>query len=400
MALCLLAATACGALQGGLMTPAQKLALQRTVKVAVVGVFSGPSATLGRDVRNSLQVEADQLNASGGVLGDRVEIVAADGELNPAKAAELVRQQLADDDVKLLVGPNFTAGYLAVKGDITQAGMPNCVTTVADDALTGAAFSFRSDAGERASVTTLLAYLHQSQPEIKKVALLDDGDETSQSYDRQFADQSAHYGLAYVGRATATESDPGAAVQKVLAQSPQAVALSAQPGTAARIAQAVQQLAANARPLILGFRGLSGYEFPSLTGDIAVNSVFANTTAAYLTDVPDSSWPAGYRTFVHSLTRQYGYATNGVDMNGNLAAADCLLQWSRAVTRAGTFRGLNVVKAWENLDLDRSETVLGVRERFSPADHHAVSQSAMLIYQWAKQGSKYRLRQLPTPAVG
>jgi len=29
-----------------------------------------------------------------------------------------------------------------------------------------------------------------------------------------------------------------------------------------------------------------------------------------------------------------------------------------------------------------------------------VSQSAMLMYQWGKQDSKYRLRQLPTPAVG
>jgi len=382
------------------MTPAQKLALQRTVKVAVVGVFSGPSATLGRDLRNSLQVQADQLNAKGGVLNNRVEVVAADSELNPAKTAELVRQQLADNDVKLLVGPSFTAGYLAVKGDITQAGMPNCVTAVADDALTGATFSFRSDAGERASVTTLLAYLHQSQPDVKKVALLDDGDETAQSYDRQLAEQSVHYGLTYVGHATANESDPGPAAQKMLAQGPQAVVLSAQPGAAARIAQAVQQLAGSARPLLLGFHGLSGYEFPSLSGDVAVNSVFANTTEAYLTDIADSSWPAGYRTFVHSLTRQYGYATNGVDLNGDLAAADCLLQWSRAVTRAGSFRGLNVVKAWENLDLDRSETVLGVHERLSPADHHAVSQSAMLIYQWAKQDSKYRLRQLPTPAVG
>src|SRR5262249_56912768 len=114
ISLCLLAGAACGALPGGLMTPAQKLALQRTVKVAVVGVFSGPSATLGRDVRNSLQLEADQLNAKGGVLNNRVEVVAADSELNPAKTAELVRQQLADNDVKLLGGPSFTAGYLAV----------------------------------------------------------------------------------------------------------------------------------------------------------------------------------------------------------------------------------------------------------------------------------------------
>ena len=366
----------------------------------MVGAFSGPSANVGRDLRNSLQVEADQLNAKGGVLGSRVEVVAADGEQNAAKTTDLVRQQLADDDVKLLVGPNFTAGYLAVKGDIAQAGMPSCVTTVTDDALTGAAFTFRSDAGEQAGVTALLAYLHQSKPEIKKVGLLDDGDDTAQSYDRQLAQQAAHYGLAYLGHGTASsDSDPSPAVQKLLAQGADAVALSAQPGVAGRMAQAVrQQSAGNPRPLILGFNGLSGYEFASQAGDSAVNSVFTATAQTYLTDVPDSTWPAGYRAFVHNLTHQYGYAINGVDMKGDPAAADCLMQWSRAVTKAGSFSGRDVVRAWENLDLDQSETVLGVRERLSAADHHAVGQGAVSIYQWVKEGNKYRLRQLSTPA--
>jgi branched-chain amino acid transport system substrate-binding protein len=366
--------------------------------VAVVGAFSGPSANVGRGLRNGLQVEADQLNAKGGVLGSRVEVVAADGEQSPAKTADLVRQQLADDDVKLLVGPNFTAGYLAVKGDVSQAGMPNCVTAVTDDALTGAAFTFRSDAGERTGVTALLAYLHQSKPEIKKVGLLDDGDETALSYDRQLSQQAAHYGLAYLGHATSpSDADLGPAIQKLLAQGADAVALSAQPAVAGRMAQAArQQSAGSPRPLILGFDGLSGYEFASQAGDSAVNSVFAATTQTYLTDVPDSTWPAGYRAFVHNLTHQYGYAINGVDMNGNPAAADCLLQWSRAVTRAGRFSGQEVVRAWENLDLDQSVTVLGVRERLSAADHHAVGQSAVSVYQWVKVGNKYRLRQLST----
>jgi branched-chain amino acid transport system substrate-binding protein len=399
LAVCLLPAVACGAAPGPPPAALQKIALQRTVKVAVVSVFSGPSAALGRNVQNSLQVEADQLNAKGGVLGSRVEIVAADSEQNPAKAADLVKQQLADDDVKLLVGPNFTAGYLPVKGDIAQAGMPNCVTTVTDDALTGATFTFRSDAGERAAVTALFAYLHQSKPEIKRVGLLDDGDEAAQSYDRQFVQQAAHYGLAYAGHAgMATDSDPSAAIQKLVAQGADAVALSAQPAVAARMAQAVRQLAGNSKPLILGFDGLSGYAFPSQAGDIALNSAFASTTQTYLTDAPDSTWPAGYRRFVHNLTHQYGYAINGVDMNGNPTAADCLLQWSRAATKAGSFAGRDVVRAWENIDLDQSETVLGVRERLSAADHHSVSQSAVSIYQWVKEGNKYRLRQLPTAA--
>ncbi len=384
----------------GVLSAKPKPGVQRIVKVAVVGDFSGPPPASGRNELNSLQVEADQVNASGGVLGSRVEVVAADSELNPVKAAALVRQQLADDEVKLLVGPNFTAGYMAVKGDIAQATMPNCVTSVTDDALTGSAFTFRSDAGQRSSVTTLLAYVHRSQPDVKKLGLLDAGDETAQSYDRQLTQQAPRLGLTYLGHASATEADAGPAVQRLVGMGAQAVVLSTEPASAARIALAVQQSGASPRPLLLGFQSLSSYEFPSLAGDAAVNAAFTDTSDAYLTDSPDASWPAGYRTFVHNLTHQYGYATNGVDMNGSPAVADCLLQWSRAATRAGSFRGPDVVKAWEDLDLGQTDTVLGVPERLSAADHDAVGVNSVLIYRWARVGGRYRLNQIATPPAG
>jgi branched-chain amino acid transport system substrate-binding protein len=392
---CLLALGAC-ALPGSNPTGVQRVAIQRTVTVAVVGVFSGPSAPLGRAVRNSLQVEADDLNARGGVLGSRVEVVAADSEQNPAKAAELVKQQLSDSDVKLLVGPDFTSGYVAVRDSVAQAAMPNCVSNVGGEALTGALFTFRSDAGERSSVANLLGYLHQSHADLKKVGLLDDGEDTAPSVDHQLAEQASRFNVSYMGHATASESDPRAAAQQVLGQGAQAVVVAAQPAAAARIAQAVQQSAGGSKPLILGLHGLSGYEFPYLAGDAAVNAVFANTTEVHLTDVPDSSWPSAYRSFVQNVTRQYGYAANGVDINGSAPAADCMLQWAKAATKAGTFGGPEVVHAWESLDLDPSETVLGIHERPTASDHDAAGQGVAL-YTWAKEGSRYRLRQLPAP---
>jgi hypothetical protein len=103
---------------------------------------------------------------------------------------------------------------------------------------------------------------------------------------------------------------------------------------------------------------------------------------------------------VKSLAHQYGYAINGVDFNGSPPVADCLLQWSRAVARAGSFRASDVVKAWEGLAFDQSETLIGVPERLSAANHDAVSPSSVLIYEWAKVGGKFRLRQLNTPPAG
>ena len=62
---------------------------QSPVKIGFVDTFSGPSAASGQVLANSLQVQVDDLNARGGLLGSRVEIVTADGEQDPAKTSEL-----------------------------------------------------------------------------------------------------------------------------------------------------------------------------------------------------------------------------------------------------------------------------------------------------------------------
>ena len=105
-----------------------------------------------------------------------------------------------------------------------------------------------------------------------------------------------------------------------------------------------------------------------------------------------SEWPPAYRDFVARITSQYGYAPNGVEMQGDPAAADCVLQWAKAVQKAGTFDGPSVVRAWEGLDLTPSETALGVRE--TPRSHNSIPASGIFVYQWAREGNGYQLKQL------
>src|SRR2546429_3876452 len=107
----------------------------RAVEVALVDVFSGATAESGRNLRNGLELQAGVINAAGGLLGARVEVVTADGEANPAKAAELVRQEVGDAGVGLVVGPNTTAAFQAARPALDAAGVANCLTRVSDEAL-------------------------------------------------------------------------------------------------------------------------------------------------------------------------------------------------------------------------------------------------------------------------
>jgi ABC-type branched-subunit amino acid transport system substrate-binding protein len=360
--------------------------------VALVADFSGPDASTGSDLRHSLELQARAIDDGGGLLGARVEIVAADGAADPARAAELVRQQVGGADVGLVVGPDTTAGFLAARPNLDRAGVANCLTAVTDDALRGARTTFLAGAANGAEVAALLDGLRRSAPDARRIALLDAGDGLGRSYDALLAARAPGAGLAYVGRATAgAGADQRAALQQLVARGAEAVVLSQARAGAAGAAQAAAQLDAG-RPLLAGFAAAADYGFPSAGGDAAVGALVVATPQAYLTTAPQATWPAGYRAFVSAAGQQYGLGAAGSRLQAAPAGADCLLQWARAVRSAGTFTGAAVTRAWERVDLPASATALGVRERPRAGDHASVGQAGLVAYTWVREGSRYRLK--------
>ena len=326
-------------------------------------------------------------------------MVAADDEGDPAKAAELVREQLGDTTVRLVVGPGSTDSFQAVKDQFAKAQVPDCVAGVADQAVAQAPFSFRTALSARDRLASLLAYLQRGRPEIKTVGLLEETGVAAEGSDRQLTERAPHYGLAYAGRVglDGSSAEEGSALQQLVRAGAQAVVVSSSTATAARVSALLQALDLQAKIQLLGLDGLEAYGFPAAAQDAAVGSIFAGTAQTYLTDLSPSSWPARYREFVRGVTREYGYESNGVEIQGTAAVADCVVQWSAAVQAAGTYRGPEVVRAWEGLHLPPSQTALGVPERGSPSDHTTLHRDGVFVYVWAKNGAGYRLKQLSGP---
>ena len=372
--------------------------LRGVVRIALVNVFSGPSAYLGEYTQNSLQVQVDAINARGGLLGSRLEVVAADDEQKPDKGAELVREQLTEGDVKLLVGPSTGSVALAAQPVINAARTPNCTLDLNADSLSKLPFSFRIQERDADRIGALLGYVLRNRSEIKRVGLVSDGDPATQAYDRELRDQASRFGLQYVGSVGGTATaDQRPLVQQLLQKGAQAAVLPANLGTAGRTVDAVTQLGVSKQLQLLGTSGLAAYSFPKETGDGVSGLVFESTIQSYLSDVPESRWPPPYAAFFHKITSQYGYASNGVEMKGLPAAADCVVQWSRAVKAAGTFDGQAVVRAWESLDLAPDQTVLGAHEKLAPGNHDALGPDGIYVYQWVKNGDRWGLKQLAGP---
>jgi branched-chain amino acid transport system substrate-binding protein len=91
---------AAGALLAGLNV--QALAQQKTVKIGFISTFSGPTAVLGNDMRNSFELALDHLGRKVGGLP--VEVIYEDDQQKPEAGKQKTEKLLQSDHVDFIVG--------------------------------------------------------------------------------------------------------------------------------------------------------------------------------------------------------------------------------------------------------------------------------------------------------
>lgn len=73
------------------------------IKLGVLVPLTGPAAATGQEMRNVYLLAADQVNAEGGVLGRRVEILFEDSK-DPTTAVTALEKLITRDGVQILMG--------------------------------------------------------------------------------------------------------------------------------------------------------------------------------------------------------------------------------------------------------------------------------------------------------
>ena len=103
---------------------------QETIKVGVNEPLTGPFAASGTYVVNGARIAADEINAKGGVLGKKIELVIEDNKSNPTEAAAVAEKLITRDKVPvIMVEQNAYAAlemcdyaYLLESGVIATSG--------------------------------------------------------------------------------------------------------------------------------------------------------------------------------------------------------------------------------------------------------------------------------------
>lgn len=99
-------------------------AFSGTVKVGASTSLTGAIASLGQSGKNGLELAIADLNANGGLLGKKVELVSTDDQMTPATGVTNVRNFILEDGVKAIFGPVSSAIAAAEEGVAGQYHVP------------------------------------------------------------------------------------------------------------------------------------------------------------------------------------------------------------------------------------------------------------------------------------
>ncbi|MGA2641863.1 MAG: ABC transporter substrate-binding protein [Spirochaetia bacterium] len=90
------------------------------IRIGAILAVTGPAANLGLPESRTLQMLVDEVNASGGILGSRIELILRDSQGNTEKAVSFAKQLVEESQVLAIIGPTTSGESMALKGYADQ----------------------------------------------------------------------------------------------------------------------------------------------------------------------------------------------------------------------------------------------------------------------------------------
>jgi ABC-type branched-subunit amino acid transport system substrate-binding protein len=241
-----------------------------TVKIGLVAPFEGRYRYVGYDVIYAVRMAVREANASGGVGGYSVELVAYDDGADPAMAIQQALKLAVDPAVVAAVG-HFREGTTSVAlPAYDDADIPLVAPAVLTSASAWEEFDrvYRLGPSAETMAGALFAHLEEGGQGRDRAALVTDGDPLGEALR-----QDAHAHRVQVSPVVSPEDADWPA--QVLASGVETVLIDADPVTAGEVASALRQ--AGWTGAFVGGPELAAPDFAAVAGEAATGTVFVTS---------------------------------------------------------------------------------------------------------------------------
>jgi branched-chain amino acid transport system substrate-binding protein len=173
------------------------------VKIGVINSLSGNFAAFGERYKAGMQVALDEINATGGINGQKLEVISQD-DRSDAQSALAALESLNKDNVSLIIG-SYASGITGPMSKVaTRLNIPLIVLGSADDTITkpGSPWVFRAKHNSTIVANAYFDYfddLNKKNNNLKKVAIMHGNGAWPTSIAKVSAEQAKKRGYEVVG---------------------------------------------------------------------------------------------------------------------------------------------------------------------------------------------------------
>ena len=167
------------------------------IRIGAILSITGPAAFLGAPEARTVEMLAEQINARGGVLGRRLELIVKDSAGSPEKAVSFCKQLIEEDGVQAIIGPSTSGETLQIKPICEEEKVP-LVSCAAAEVIVNplARYVFKSPQKDSQAVTWI--YNTMKDMGITKIAVLSDNMGYGQAGKEQLESMAPAHGLTVV----------------------------------------------------------------------------------------------------------------------------------------------------------------------------------------------------------
>jgi branched-chain amino acid transport system substrate-binding protein len=336
--------------------------------IGEVAPLTGPAATVGTRLNKAAKMWVDEVNASGGIKGRRIDHRVCNDENRPEKAVACTRDFI-DQGAVIIFGNSLTASLRAMlplvrSGPILLIPSPNVVP----DAGT---YAFQVSPTDEDITVAIAKYAKASN--IKKIGMLAATDTSGEvgvtSANKIFPAEKIEFKLARIDlRAT----DASTQLASVASDDVGLVYSSYSGGGAITVVKGFQNLGLK-QPLIVSYANISD-SFVQLVKDVKPSRLLGAAAASIVPEIlKDPGERARSKAFMEDYTKKYSEPADMINVMGRAETdvADAVLRRTPYPT------DFPAVKKW--LETNVVESVHN--QKFSPTTHVGVDASSVVIVE-------------------
>lgn len=156
----------------GLMAFAGLQSVQaETIKVGAILAVTGGASFLGGPEARTLEMLVDDVNAKGGINGNKVELIIKDSGANPEKAISFAKQLIEEEKVFAILGPSTSGETMKIK-KIAEDGKTPLISCAAAEVIVNPVAKYVFKTPQKDSFVIQHIYGEMNKMGISKIAVV------------------------------------------------------------------------------------------------------------------------------------------------------------------------------------------------------------------------------------